>query len=301
MAPISRSQIAKELEPGLHALFGIDYATYEKEYLDIFEVDSSEKAYEEEVALSAFGAVPEKGEGQPTAYDTAQEHYTARYVHKSYSLAFSITEEAMDDNLYDTLSKRYTKALARSHAHTRNQIGADVLNNGHNSSYKGGDNVELFSTAHPLIAGADQSNTVSADLTETGLEDAIISIAGWKDNRGLPINIQVRGLCVPVNNNFTAQRILGSALQNDTANNATNALKDLGMFPNGVKVNHFLTDTDSWYIKTDAPRGLIHFERKALTTSMEPEFETGNYRFKSGVRFSFGWSDWRAVYGSDGA
>lgn len=299
--PINRAQLAKELEPGLHALFGMEYGTYQREYEQVFDADKSERAFEEEVALSGFGEVPEKGEGQNVTYDTAQEFFTARYVHKTYALAFSITEEAMDDNLYDSLSKRYTKALARSHAHTRNQVGANVLNNAHTSGYTGGDGVVLCSAAHPLVSGANQSNTVSADVSETALEDAIIAISQWKDNRGLPINIQGQKLVIPVNNMFAVERILGSELRVATADNDVNAMRAMGMFPGGVHVNHFLTDPDSWYIITDAPRGLIHFERKAMTTQMEPEFETGNYRFKATARYSFGWSDWRSVYGSNGA
>ena len=298
---INRSQLAKELEPGLHALFGMEYGTYQREYEQIFEMDSSEKAFEEEVALSAFGAAPEKGEGAAVSYDTAQEFFTARYVHKTYALAYSITEEAMDDNLYDSLSKRYTKALARSHAHTRNQTGANVLNNGHSGSYTGGDGVALFSAAHPLVSGANQSNTVSADLSETSLENAVIAIADWKDNRGLPINIQAKKLVIPTQNMFTAERIINSELRVGTADNDTNAMRNMGMFSEGVHVNHFLTDPDSWYLMTDAPRGMIHFERKPMTTQMEPEFETGNYRFKASCRYSFGWSDWRGAFGSAGA
>ena len=299
--PISRSQIAKELEPGLHALFGIEYKRYEREYEQIFEKDTSTRAFEEEVALSTFGEAPEKGEGQNVSYDTAQEFYTARYLHKTYALAFSRTEEAMDDNQYDSISKRYTKALARSHAHTRNQIGANVLNNGHTAGFNGGDGVPLFSASHPLVSGPVQSNTVSADISETALEDAVIAVSQWKDNRGLPINVQVRGLLIPTSNMFAAERILASSLRSGSADNYTNALKNMGIFPDGTKVNQYLTDPDSWYLKTGAPRGLVHFERKGLTTSMEPEFETGNYRFKSSCRFSFGWSDWRGAYGADGA
>ena len=300
---ISRAQLAKELEPGLNALFGLEYARYENESAQIFDTESSERAFEEEVMLSGFGAAPVKSEGTAVTFDDAQEAYTARYNNETIALAFSITEEAIEDNLYDRLASRYTKALARSMAHTKQVKGAATLNNAFDSGFTGGDGVELCSTAHPLVNGSTLANepSTAADLNETSLENGLIDIAGYVDERGLKVSVKGTKLMVPANLQFVADRLLESTLRPGTADNDVNATRNMGMLPDGYAVNHFLTDTDAWFIKTDAPRGFIHFERLSLSTKMEGDFDTGNVRFKARERYSFGYSDPRCVYGSPGA
>jgi len=300
---ISRAQLAKELEPGLNALFGLEYARYENESAQIFDTESSERAFEEEVMLSGFGAAPVKTEGTAVTFDDAQEAYTARYNNETIALAFSITEEAIEDNLYDRLASRYTKALARSMAHTKQVKGAAVLNSAFDTSVTGGDGVALCVTTHPLVNGSTLANTPStaADLNETSLENGLIDIAGYVDERGLKVSVKGTKLMVPANLQFVADRLLESTLRPGTADNDINATRNMGMLPDGYAVNHFLTDTDAWFVKTDAPRGFIHFERLSLSTKMEGDFDTGNVRFKARERYSFGYSDPRCVYGSPGA
>jgi len=300
---ISRAQLAKELEPGLNALFGLEYARYENESAQIFDTESSERAFEEEVMLSGFGAAPVKTEGTAVTFDDAQEAYTARYNNETIALAFSITEEAIEDNLYDRLASRYTKALARSMAHTKQVKGAAVLNSAFDTSVTGGDGVALCVTNHPLVNGSTLANTPStaADLNETSLENGLIDIAGYVDERGLKVSVKGTKLMVPANLQFVADRLLESTLRPGTADNDINATRNMGMLPDGYAVNHFLTDTDAWFVKTDAPRGFIHFERLSLSTKMEGDFDTGNVRFKARERYSFGYSDPRCVYGSPGA
>jgi len=299
---ISRAQLAKELEPGLNALFGLEYSRYDNESAQIFDTESSERAFEEEVMLSGFGAAPVKGEGTAVTFDDAQEAYTARYNNETIALAFSITEEAIEDNLYDRLASRYTKALARSMSHTKQVKGASILNNAFDSNYTGGDGVELCSTAHPLVNGSTLANepSTAADLNETSLENGLIDIAGYVDERGLKVSVKGTKLMVPANLQFVADRLLESTLRPGTADNDVNATRNMGMLPEGYAVNHFLTDTDAWFIKTDAPRGFIHFERLSLSTKMEGDFDTGNVRFKARERYSYGYSDPRCVYGSPG-
>jgi hypothetical protein len=296
---ISRAQLLKELLPGLNALFGLEYASYGEEHKELFEVETSERSFEEETKLSGFSAAPVKNEGQAIAYDNAQEAYTARYNHETIALGFSVTEEAIEDNLYDSLSKRYTKALARAMAYTKQVKGAAVVNNGFNASYAGGDGVALFSTAHPLVSGGTNSNTFSTspDLNETSLEAATIQIAGWTDERGLLIAAKPRKLVIPPNNMFVAKRVLDTELRVGTSDNDINALKSMGTIAEGFKVNHFLTDTHGWYILTDVPNGLKMFERTPLQNSMDGDFDTGNVRYKSRERYSFGWSDPLGVFG----
>jgi len=307
---ISRSQLLKELLPGLNALFGMEYARYGEEHKEIFETEASERSFEEETKLSGFGAAPVKNEGSAIAYDNAQEAWTARYNHETIAQGFSITEEAMEDNLYDSLSNRYTKALARSMAYTKQVKAASILNNGFSGSYLGGDNVSLFGTNsssavvnHPLVNGGTNSNrpSVGADLNETSLEAAVIQIAGWTDERGLLIAAKPRKLVVPPQLMFVAKRLLDTELRVATADNDINALKQMGAIPEGYTVNHFLTDTNAWFLLTDVPNGLKHFERVALATSMDGDFDTGNVRYKARERYSFGWSDPLGVYGSPGA
>ena len=301
---INRAQLAKELEPGLHALFGLEYKRWEREHAEIFNEENSDRAFEEETLLTGFGAAPTKSEGASIEYDTAAEQWTARYVHETIALAFSITEEAVEDNLYDTLSKRYTAALARSMAYTKQVKAANVLNNGFSSSYVGGDGKALMTTDHPSLAAGDLSNELatSADLSETSLETAIIAIGGYVDDRNIPVAVQARKMIVPKDLAFTAQRILKSELRVGTADNDVNATRSLGLLPGGYSVNHYLTDTDAFFILTDMTNtGFKMFQRRPLKTSMEPDFETGNMRFKASERYSFGWSDWRAVFGSPGA
>ncbi len=300
---ISRAQLLKELLPGLNALFGMEYARYGEEHKEIFETETSERSFEEETKLSGFSAAPVKNEGNAIAYDNAQEAWTARYNHETIALGFSITEEAVEDNLYDSLSSRYTKALARAMSYTKQVKAASVLNNGFSSSYKGGDGVELFSTAHPLVSGGTNSNepATAADLNETSLEAAVIQIAGWTDERGLLIAAKPRKLIVPPNLMFVATRLLETELRVGTNNNDVNAIKTMGSIPEGFRVNHFLTDTNAWFLCTDVPNGLKHFVRTPLQNSMDGDFDTGNVRYKSRERYSFGWSDPLGVYGSPGA
>lgn len=298
--PISRSQLLKELVPGLHALFGMQYARYENQHLDIFEVMSSDRAFEEEVMLAGFGAAPVKAEGSGIDYDEASEVWTARYTHETVALGFAITEEAMEDNLYDKLSTRYTKALARSMAYTKQVKAANVLNNSTSSSAKGGDGVSLLNASHPTALGGTWSNkfTSFTDLSETALEQAVINVAGYVDERGIPIAVKVRKLIIPQALVFVAKRILGSELRVGTADNDLNALKQLGTIPEGYAVNNFLTSTTNWWLKTDIEDGFKMFQRAPIKTAMEGDFETGNVRYKARERYSFGWSDPRCVYGS---
>jgi len=302
---ISRAQLVKELEPGLNALFGLEYKRYENEAAQIFDNESSDRAFEEEVMLSGFGTADVKPEGSGVQYDDAQETYTARYTMETVALAFALTEEAIEDNLYDRISSRYTKALARSMATSKQVKGANVLINAFataGTGYDGGDGVALVSNAHPTLNGT-QSNrpTTYADLSETSLEQALIDIAGYQDERGLKIAAQGTKLIIPKELEFTATRILKSQGRVGTADNDINALKSMGMVPQGYTVNHYLTDTDAWFIKTDVPNGLKHFVRAPLKTAMEGDFDTGNVRYKARERYSFGWSDWRGIYGNTGA
>jgi hypothetical protein len=300
---ITRSQLLKELEPGLNALFGLEYDRYDNEHKEIFDEESSERAFEEEVMLSGFGQAPVKGEGSAITYDTAGESFTARYTHETIALAFAITEEAVEDNLYDKLSARYTRALARSMSNTKQVKAASVLNNAFSSSYLGGDGVSLVNNAHTTVGGGNWSNTLAtaADLNETSLEQALIDISLFIDERGLKVALRGMKLIVPPALQFTVERLLKSEQRTGTADNDTNAIKSGGYMPQGFAVNHFLTDSDAWFIKTDAPNGLKHFVRSPLKTALEGDFETGNVRYKARERYSFGWSDPRAVYGSPGA
>jgi len=300
---ISRAQLVKELEPGLNALFGLEYKRYENEAAQIFDSESSDRAFEEEVMLSGFGTADVKPEGSGVQYDDAQETYTARYTMETVALAFALTEEAIEDNLYDRISSRYTKALARSMATSKQVKGANVLINATASSgYTGGDGVVLVSSAHPTLNG-NQSNrpTTYSDLSETSLEQALIDIAGYQDERGLKIAAQGVKMIIPKELEFTAERILKSQGRVGTADNDINAIKSMGMVPQGYTVNHYLTDTDAWFVKTDVPNGLKHFVRAPLKTAMEGDFDTGNVRYKARERYSFGWSDWRGIYGNTGA
>ncbi len=301
--PISRAQLAKELEPGLNALFGMEYGRYENEHSEIFETESSDRAFEEEVMLTGFGSAPTKNEGGAVNFDDAQESYTSRYTHETIALAFSITEEAVEDNLYDRLASRYTRALARSMAHTKQVKASNVLNNAFNSSFTGGDGKELCATDHPLTSGGTFSNepATAADLNETSLEDALISISGFVDERGLKIALRGMKLIIPPALQFVAERLMASNLRVGTADNDINALRSSGMLPEGYVINHFLTDTDAFFIKSDAPNGFKHFERAPIRTQMEGDFDTGNMRFKARERYSFGFSDPRCVFGSPGA
>ena len=300
---ISRSQLLKELLPGLNALFGLEYQKYGEEHKEIYESETSERSFEEETKLSGFGAAPVKAEGSAIAYDNAQEAWTTRYNHETIAMGFSITEEAIEDNLYDSLSARYTKALARAMAYTKQVKSAAVLNNGFSASYKGGDNVALFSTSHPLVGGGVNSNTPAAqvDLNETSLEAAIIQIAAWTDERGLLIAAKPRKLIVPPALMFVAKRILDTDLRVATADNDLNAIKSMGAVPEGYTVNHFLTDTNAWFIKTDVPNGMKHFTRSPMSTGMDGDFDTGNVRYKARERYSFGWSDPLGMWGTSGS
>ncbi len=300
---INRAQLVKELEPGLNALFGLEYQQYGDETGIIFDTESSDRAFEEEVMLGGFGAAPTKGEGAGVTYDAAQEAWTARYTHETIALAFALTEEAIEDNLYDKLSSRYTKALARSMAHTKNVKGASVLNNAFSSTYTGGDSTELCSTSHPLLSGGSLSNHLgtAADLNETSLESALIEIADMVDERGLKAAVRGMSLIIPSELAFVAERVLKSELRIATADNDINAIRSKGMLPGGYDVNHYLTDSDAWFVKTDAPNGLKHYQRASMKTGMEGDFETGNVRYKARERYSFGWSDPRAIFGSPGA
>ena len=301
---ISRAQLAKELEPGLNALFGMEYNRYEGQHAEIFDTESSDRAFEEEVMLSGFGAAPTKAEGNAVAFDDANEAYTARYNHETVAMAFSITEEAVEDNLYDKLSGRYTRALARSMAHTKQVKAANVLNNAFTAGASaGGDGVALCATDHPLTNGGTFANepSTAADLNETSLEDALIKIAGFVDERGLIIALRGMKLIIPRQLQFVAERLMASNLRVGTADNDVNAIKSTGMLPGGYTINDYLTDTDAFFVKSDAPNGLKHFERMALSTAMDPDFVTGNMRYKARERYSFGFSDPRAVFGSPGA
>jgi len=299
---ISRGQLVKELEPGLNALFGLEYKNYANEHTQIFDQENSDRAFEEEVMLSGFGNAGVKPEGSSVNYDAATETFTARYTHETLALAFSITEEAIEDNLYDRLASRYTKALARSMANAKQVKAANVLNRGFNSSYTGGDGLELFSTAHVIVSGTEQNElSTAADLNETSLEQAMIDIAALTDERGLKIAAQGRKMIIPSALQFTAERLLKSVGRTGTADNDISAVVSMNVIPQGYVVNHYLTDTDAWFIKTDVPNGLKHFVRAPIKTAMEGDFETGNVRYKARERYSFGWSDWRGVFGSPGA
>jgi hypothetical protein len=302
---ISRAQLLKELLPGLNALFGLEYARYGEQHKELYETETSERSFEEETKLSGFSAAPVKNEGQAIAYDNAQEAWTTRYNHETIALGFSITEEAVEDNLYDSLSARYTKGLARAMAYTKQVKAAAVINNGftNSSQYYGGDGVPLFSTAHPLTGGGTNSNrpTTGADLNETSLEAAVIQIAAWTDERGLLIAAKPKKLIVPPALQFVATRLLETSLRVGTADNDINALKNNGSVAEGYTVNNFLTDSNGWYLTTDVPNGLKHFVRTPLQNGMDGDFDTGNVRYKSRERYSFGWSDPLGVFGSPGS
>ncbi len=300
---ISRAQLMKELLPGLNALFGLEYKRYADEHTEIFDVENSDRSFEEELKLSGFGVAPVKMEGNGIAYDHAQEAWTARYTHETIALGFSITEEAVEDNLYDSLSARYTKALARAMAYTKQVKAAAILNNGFSSSFAGGDGKELLATDHPTVNGTVNSNepAVAADLNETSLEDAIIQISKWTDERGLLIAARPVKMIIPVDLQWVATRLLKTELRVGTADNDINALKTNGAIPGGYTINHWLTDPDAWFLKTDVPDGLKHFVRAPLKTGMDTDFDTGNYRYKARERYSFGWSDPLGIFGSPGA
>ena len=300
---ISRAQLLKELLPGLNALFGLEYARYGEEHKEIYETETSERSFEEETKLSGFSAAPVKNEGSAIQYDNGQEAWTARYNHETIAMGFAITEEAVEDNLYDSLSSRYTKALARAMAYTKQVKAAYVLNQGFNSNVKYGDGVELFSTSHPLVSGGVNSNrpATAADLNETSLENAVIQIAAWTDERGLLIAAKPKKLIVPPALQFVATRLLETNLRVGTADNDINAIKNNGSIPEGYAINHWLTDTNAWFLMTDVPNGLKHFVRTPLQNSMDGDFDTGNVRYKARERYSFGVSDPLGVYGSPGA
>jgi hypothetical protein len=298
---ISRAQLLKELLPGLNALFGLEYARYGEEHKEIYETETSERSFEEETKLSGFTAAPVKNEGAAIAYDNGQEAWSARYNHETIAMGFSLTEEAIEDNLYDSLSARYTKALARSMAYTKQVKAANVINNGFTAT--GGDGVALFSTAHPLVSGGTNSNTpaTQADLNETSLENAVIQIAAWTDERGLLIAAKPKKLIVPPALQFVATRLLETELRVGTADNDINAIKNNGSIPEGYTINHFLTDSNGWYLTTDVPNGMKHFVRTPMATGMDGDFDTGNVRYKARERYSFGYSDPLGMYGSSGA
>jgi len=300
---ISRAQLLKELLPGLNALFGLEYATYGQEHKEIYETETSERSFEEETKLSGFSAAPVKNEGSAIAYDNAQEAWTARYNHETIALGFSLTEEAIEDNLYDSLSARYTKSLARAMAYTKQVKAAAVLNNGFTAGYVGGDGVTLFSASHPLVSGGVNSNipSTAADLNETSLENAVIQIAAWTDERGLLIAAKPKKLVVPPALQFVSTRLLQTKLRTGTTDNDINAIESNGSIPEGYTINHFLTDTNAWFLCTDVPNGMKHFVRTPLANSMDGDFDTGNVRYKSRERYSFGWSDPLGMYGSAGA
>ena len=299
---ISRAQLLKELLPGLNALFGMEYARYDDEHSAIYETESSDRSFEEEVKLSGFDAAPVKDEGDAISYDAAQESFTARYNHETIAMGFAITEEAMEDNLYDSLSARYTKALARAMAHTKQVKAVVPLNTGFDT-YQSGDGVTLFSTAHPLVGGGTNSNRPSThvDLNETSLEAAVIQIGKWTDERGLMIAARPQTLVIPPDLQFVAQRVMKSELRPGTADNDVNAVRTMGVVPGGTVVNHYLTDTDGWFLLTDIPNGMKHFNRVALETSMDGDFDTGNVRYKARERYSFVVSDPLGIWGSPGA
>ena len=300
---ISRSQLVKELEPGLNALFGLEYNKYENEHAEIFQSEASDRAFEEEVMLSGFGSAPVKQEGANVSFDQAPESFTARYTHETIAMAFAITEEAIEDNLYDRLASRYTRALARSMANTKQVKAANVLNNAFDSSFTGGDGKELCATDHPLANGGTFRNELAtaADLSETSLEQSLIDIAAFVDERGLKIALQGVKLIIPKELQFTAERILKSPQRVGTADNDINAMASMGMIPQGYRINHYLTDTDAFFIMTDAPNGMKMFVRSPIKTAIEGDFDTGNVRFKARERYSFGFSDPRGIFGSPGA
>ncbi len=300
---ISRSQLLKELLPGLNALFGLEYKRYGEEHKEIYETETSERSFEEETKLSGFGAAPVKAEGAAIAYDNAQEAFTARYTHETIALGFSITEEAIEDNLYDSLSARYTKALARGMSYTKQVKAANVLNNGFNPAFTGGDGQPLFSASHPLVGGGVNSNVppVMTDLNETALEAAVIQIAAWTDERGLLIAAKPRKLIIPPSLQFVATRLLQTELRVGTTDNDINAIKNNGSIPEGFAINHWLTDPDAWFLATDVPNGMKHFVRTPMQTGMDGDFDTGNVRYKARERYSFGWSDSLGMWGSQGA
>ena len=300
---ISRAQLAKELEPGLNALFGLEYDRYDREHEEIFDSETSERAFEEEVMNAGFGTAPVKNEGNAIQYDDAQETYTARYTHETIALAFSITEEAVEDNLYDRLAARYTRALARSMSQTKQIKAASILNNAFTAGqYAIGDGAALCSSSHPSLVGNQRNKLQTpADLNETSLEQMLIDIAGLTDERGMKIAVRGMKLLIPKELQFIAERVLNSNLRPGTADNDLNAMKSMGMIPQGAVVNHFFTDPDAYFIKTDAPNGLKMFQRAAIKTAMEGDFDTGNMRYKARERYSFGASDWRAIFGTEGA
>ena len=300
---ISRAQLLKELLPGLNALFGTEYKRYGEQHKEIYETESSDRSFEEETKLSGFGTAPVKAEGSAIAYDNAQEAWSTRYNHETIALGFSITEEAVEDNLYDSLSARYTKSLARAMAYTKQVKAAAILNNGFNGTYAGGDGVALFSTSHPTVGGGVNSNTaaVQVDLNETSLEAAVIQIAAWTDERGLLIAAKPQKLVIPPALMFVADRLLKTEGRVGTADNDINALKQMGSIPGGSTVNNFLTDTNAWFICTDVPNGMKHFVRTSMNTSMDGDFDTGNVRYKARERYSFGWSDPLGMWGSSGS
>ena len=299
---ISRAQLAKELEPGLNALFGMEYTRYENEHAEIYTEETSDRAFEEEVMLAGFGTAPTKQEGSAISFDDAQETFTARYTHETIALAFSITEEAIEDNLYDRLAARYTRALARSMANTKQIKAAAILNNAFSTSSPIGDGAALCSTSHPSVSG-NQRNilSVASDLNETSLEQSLIDIAGLTDERGLKIAVRGMKLVIPKELQFVAERVINSNLRSGTSDNDANAIKNMGMLPEGAVVNHYLTDTDAFFILTDAPNGFKYFNRSPIKTAMEGDFDTGNMRFKARERYSFGVSDWRAVFATPAA
>ena len=300
---ISRAQLLKELLPGLNALFGMEYKRYGEQHKEIYETESSDRSFEEETKLSGFGTAPVKAEGSAIAYDNAQEAWSTRYNHETIALGFSITEEAVEDNLYDSLSARYTKSLARAMSYTKQVKAASVLNNGFDGNFAGGDGVALFSTAHPTVGGGTNSNTaaVQVDLNETSLEAAVIQIAAWTDERGLLIAAKPQKLVIPPALMFVADRLLKTEGRVGTADNDINSLKQMGSIPGGSTVNNFLTDTNAWFICTDVPNGMKHFVRTAMSTAMDGDFDTGNVRYKARERYSFGWSDPLGMWGSSGS
>ena len=298
---ISRQQLAKELEPGLNALFGLEYNNYENQHVEIFDTETSDRAFEEEVMLSGFGEAQVKSEGSAVAFDDANEHFTARYTHETIALAFAITEEAVEDNLYDSIAKRYTKALARSMAQTKQIKAANILNNAFDTTTFG-DGQFLIDTDHPTVAAGDQSNKLAAsDLNETSLEASLIAIGKFQDERGFKIAARGMKLIIPSDLQFVAERLTKTANRVGTSDNDINAVQSMGMMPQGFVVNNFLTDTNAFFIKTDVPNGLKHFQRAPLKTAMEGDFDTGNMRYKARERYSFGVSDWRGIFGSPGS
>lgn len=307
---ISRAQLLKELLPGLNALFGLSYKSYENQHTEIFETESSDRSFEEETKLAGFSAAPVKNEGSAIAYDNAQEYFTARYVHETIAMGFSITEEAIEDNLYDSLSARYTKALARAMAYTKQVKAAAVLNNAFSGSFLGGDGVSLCGVnsgssrvGHPLVNGSANYNSpaTAVDLNETSIEAAVIQIQAWTDEKGLLVAAKPRKLVIPPAYQFVVKRVLGSEQRVGTSDNDLNALKALGTIGGGYTINNFLTDSNAWFMLTDVPNGLKHFTRVGMKTAMEGDFETGNVKYKARERYSFGWSDPLAIWGSAGA